>query len=987
MSDLIENMWNQFALETDEYLEQIEPLLLLAQQDLKALDSEGIAQMFRSMHSAKGLARAMDMLSMESVAHYAEDLVGLVRDHNVPLNQDMVSLLLEALDQLHTLREVAITQRSNGSIEGDVLDRLATAYAQYNPTQKEVVTEASVNNDDISAVSNDEESLGLFADIDMDMLMFFAEIVDEKLPALSALFGDQYGSPESVDRVVEVLDDLILATDGMSFDYMSDLLQEIKDAQSDAPSSDDIKRQQTALLVDLFRVLNEFEKETSLMAGVVAFAARLLNTETEVMDAWWSQFATEVELLDSTSLATMSPESVKEHIDRIEVFSVWAKGWHTLLFPQHTCDVMLLLPDVYMRLTDDLNPLADDVVQHVLQVIEIVSGQCLSGEALSDEDMQPLVEQLQALILNTEKQQGRDDVDYEDFLESLPVSVYFKELLTADNLQELKESLTDATCFYEVMADFDTDTDVGMDIMQWIQSNQVITSRTILIEEASKFEFLLVSSNTLEMIQKELSTITTDAELLAVRVSGEALIDLADDVVKVNADGSLESPPPQHKSVASIRVNVDILDGFMNQIGEMVLIRGMLTHILENGKVEGAINKLTQFIEDSTTAGEMSESLKTHWDVFKENQQELKGIDSQLHEVLTRLQENALSLRVVPIGSVFNRLTRVTRDLAKQQNKPVQLKLEGTDVRVDKGMVDLLSEPLIHMIRNSVDHGIETSEERESLGKSAQATLVLSAVQKGERICINLVDDGRGVNTEKVLEKAIERQLVSQEVSDSLTEEQIHQFILEPGFSTAAELTETSGRGVGMDVVSTTITRLGGKLYVRSVEGEGTTISFDLPLSAAIQSTLVVKSVGQKMALPDRYVSEVVEVDSQQLHTIKGREAFLLRGLFLPLVRLDQLLGFSSDQANAVDQDYQKMAVMLPVVVLSNDKFRIGLVVDKIFSRQEFFLKNIHPSIAKIPGIGGVSILGNGKVILILDGEELFKLAAHSDLGGAAYVH
>jgi chemotaxis protein histidine kinase CheA len=329
---------------------------------------------------------------------------------------------------------------------------------------------------------------------------------------------------------------------------------------------------------------------------------------------------------------------------------------------------------------------------------------------------------------------------------------------------------------------------------------------------------------------------------------------------------------------------------------------------------------------------------------------------------------------VVPVEQVFKRFPRMVRDLAQAQGKQIRLELIGQEVKIDKAMVESLADPLLHMVRNSADHGIEVPVERQQAGKAEEAVIRIQAEQHGSRIVIKVSDDGKGIDSERVRRKAVERGLIKEEESLQLSKDEILKFIFRAGFSTADVVTETSGRGVGMDVVRTNVMRLGGSIQLDSEVGRGTVFTMQMPLSAAVQEVLLVNTAAQTLAIPSRYVAELVEVAPSEYQSVKGRAAILLRGHFLPIVKLEDVLGFPS----AADQAHRY------VVVLSDGQHTLGISVKEFVGRQELFTKDIHPRLAALPGVGGASILGDGRVVLILDGAALYRLAENLPMAKAA---
>ena len=402
------------------------------------------------------------------------------------------------------------------------------------------------------------------------------------------------------------------------------------------------------------------------------------------------------------------------------------------------------------------------------------------------------------------------------------------------------------------------------------------------------------------------------------------------------------------RSSTVLRVRSDVIDRFMTQIGEIRI-----------------------------AAAELAELTASGGDVAR--QQEQRGAGELAHRVetdLRRLQASALELRVVPIDTILNRFPRVVRTLAQEQGKNVRLTLEGRDVRVDKSMVELLVDPLMHMVRNAVDHGIEPPDERARAGKPVQASVTLGAVQRGGEVQVQVSDDGRGLNEAAILEKAVSRGLTTAADAPRLKPHEIHRFIFAPGFSTAAKVTETSGRGVGMDVVLNTVQQLGGDIDVETKAGGGATFTLRLPLSAAMQASLLVRVNGQTFGIAERFVSSVLEVAAEDMLESSGQKAIRHNGMALPVYRLADLLWQGAVDAGPTPD-------FLSIVIISNGRETIGLEVDRVRRRQELFLKDLHPLLAACPTVSGAAVLGDGRIVLLLDADELIQLVRSGTWRGA----
>ncbi|TMJ54564.1 MAG: hybrid sensor histidine kinase/response regulator [Alphaproteobacteria bacterium] len=383
----------------------------------------------------------------------------------------------------------------------------------------------------------------------------------------------------------------------------------------------------------------------------------------------------------------------------------------------------------------------------------------------------------------------------------------------------------------------------------------------------------------------------------------------------------------------SIRVNVDTLEHLMTMVSELVLTRNQLLEISRR-------NEDTEF----------------------------KVPLQRLSNVTAELQEGVMKTRMQPIGNAWQKLPRIVRDLSGELGKQIELEMHGADTELDRQVLDLIKDPLTHMVRNSADHGLETPAERAAAGKPEQGTIRLSAYHEGGHIIICIADNGRGLNTEKIKAKAVANGLVSEAELEKMTEAQIHKFIFAPGFSTAATVTSVSGRGVGMDVVRTNIDQIGGTIDVKSVAGEGSSVTIKIPLTLAIVSALIVEAAGDRFAIPQLSVVELVRARANSEHRIeriKDTAVLRLRNKLLPLMHLKKLLriddGSSSDPENGF------------IVVTQVGSQTFGIVVDGVFHTEEIVVKPMSTKLRHIDMFSGNTILGDGAVIMIIDPNGIAK--------------
>ena len=393
----------------------------------------------------------------------------------------------------------------------------------------------------------------------------------------------------------------------------------------------------------------------------------------------------------------------------------------------------------------------------------------------------------------------------------------------------------------------------------------------------------------------------------------------------------------------SIRVNVDTLEHLMTMVSELVLTRNQLLEISRR-------NEDTEF----------------------------KVPLQRLSNVTAELQEGVMKTRMQPIGNAWQKLPRIVRDLSGELGKQIELEMHGADTELDRQVLDLIKDPLTHMVRNSADHGLETPAERQASGKPEQGTIRLSAYHEGGHIIICIADNGRGLNTEKIKAKAISSGIVTEADLEKMSEAQIHKFIFAPGFSTAAAVTSVSGRGVGMDVVRTNIDQIGGTIDIKSVAGEGSSVTIKIPLTLAIVSALIVEAAGDRFAIPQLSVVELVRARANSEHRIeriKDTAVLRLRNKLLPLIHLKKLLkiddGSTSDPENGF------------IVVTQVGSQTFGIVVDGVFHTEEIVVKPMSTKLRHIDMFSGNTILGDGAVIMIIDPNGIAK--ALGAAGNAAH--
>jgi len=467
----------------------------------------------------------------------------------------------------------------------------------------------------------------------------------------------------------------------------------------------------------------------------------------------------------------------------------------------------------------------------------------------------------------------------------------------------------------------------------------------------TSFDLIMISRETEDVIRKGLVSITevgepeitqiTGAFTTAREVSKETAaagqsVKHAAPIEKTSLPKAAQAPkdshpPIQHKPKTSqtIRVDTGRLDSLMNLVGELVINKGRLEQI---GR--------------SNQSPELSETLE------------------QMDRITTDLQNVVMKVRMVPIDNVFSRFPRMVRDLARDLGKEIDLTIEGKETELDRTVIDEIGDPLVHLLRNSIDHGIEEPSVRIAAGKKEHGTVILSARHEGNNVVIEVEDDGKGLDPQKIKEKAIEKELLSPEEADELDDYSAVRLVLMPGFSTAEKVTDVSGRGVGLDAVKNKIEALSGSIHIESTPGVGTKFKIQLPLTLAIIQALLVLLENETYAIPLSFIAETTSVMPDQINKIQDQEVMLLRGDVLPLIRLHQVL-------QVPPAGIPKEEEINIVIVRKGDK-RVGLIVDTLIGQQEIVIKPLGRLLTNIPVIAGATILGNGQVSLIIDVASLF---------------
>ncbi len=629
------------------------------------------------------------------------------------------------------------------------------------------------------------------------------------------------------------------------------------------------------------------------------------------------------ELIDEAErLAIDIQESLLSGLDHDKVNALF-RAIHTLkglsgLFQLKSISDM---SHVFEYLLDDLRlgriELSDDVVEFILKNIDILKS--LISKADSDlPDVSGYVKDIEAF--RTTHSVKQDEVKLEGIIDGSIINV-----LSQYEESRLKANIREEKGIYY--------TDVAFPLMTFEANLKEVTEKI-----KSKGELIATMPTQTDLPPDSIgfrllfASGLSSEELNSFGINARTLLNPRSPVKTPGVKGEkkeerLKAQESPVSTSSTVKVDIDKLDAILNTIGEISLTKGAIKRVADELKETFGISPL----------------------VF-----DLHKISSSLEKRIHELQDQVLDIRMVPLGQLFSKVNQMLRRYSREANKPVNVEIFGEDTEIDKSISDNIMEPLMHLVRNAIDHGIESPEDRKAKGKSETGNITFRAYQKGNHVVIEVSDDGKGIDLEKVKRKAIERGILSPE--REVSREELLELIFTPGFSTKDAVTEISGRGVGMDVVRDKIASIGGFVDVETLENKGTTFRLTIPITLAIIKSILVKVGKQKFAFPLSSVFESLAIKESDIQRIEKREVYNLRGTVLPLIRVSEVLGIDSDRRD-----------LLYVIVAGTGERRVGLVVDELIGQQEIVIKPLGRYLEDLRWYAGAAEVGRHELILVLD--------------------
>ena len=905
--DFDPEIFGDFIVEAKEHLESIEPNLLeleKAPENLSLLN-----EIFRPMHSLKGASGFLGLGKINVLAHRAENILDELRKGTMSVTSEIMDVILSATDALRTM--IDNLERGEGEGDVDTAPIIATIDAIMEggavpaaPAPKPAAPAAPTPEAQAPAAANTPAASNLPA----------FESPAEWVASLSALPGyalTSFGETHLKDFVDEA-QELI--------GQLSAGLLKLEDVADDPGE----------LVNDLFRYFHNL-KGNSGIVGYNELNRLTHEAETLLNNVRKGEMAISNDLID---LLLLTVDALDALISGVDIPGGKANPLD-----------MATLVEKLERAANGGGVEMPFALPGAAPAASAPAAEA-GGEGDQSEDLatfKDTMRQQKETIDEALDKLGKD-ASQKDYIDAL-----YRALSTVQNSCSYM-GFEEAKGYAGVTAGLvdqarNTDMDFGLMVdllMQEVAIVYELVDKALVQAEADTAGAPATPPASEEAAAAPQASPSPEAAAPAPEAAATAATAAAPAAVKSAAPASAAAKKDEApKTSSTIRVDHEKLDHLMNLIGELIINRNRYT-------------LLARQLEDSSNVD------------LAEVAQVLSETTYAMARISDDLQDTIMKVRMVPVSTVFSRFPRLVRDLSRKSGKDVELIMEGEETELDKSVVEVIGDPLVHLMRNSMDHGIEPEEVRLAAGKPAKGKVFLRAYHRGNSVAIEVEDDGKGIDPEVMRAVAVKKGMMTVEETKALDDREAIELIFAPGFSGAEKVTDISGRGVGMDVVRTNIKNLKGSVSISTEVGKGTRFTLSLPLTLAIIDALMINLSGELYAIPLDAVSETVKLEASRLTDVKGRKAVTLRGEVLGIMDLAGLLGLPSNMENQE---------MLPVVVIHDNDRRLGLVVDSLLERQEIVIKPLGEYLGDVPGISGATILGDGGVILILDPHEIYTMA------------
>lgn len=1020
------SLLQDFTTEATEHLEEMEASLLALEKDPDS--NEVLNDIFRSIHTIKGAAQFVGLEKISELSHKVENLLDLLRKGEKELTPAITDILIDTKDRLAQLTLELEENQEEISEVADLLSSIALLSEDDQGTIDEMggeigqeIEDGAILVDDLQAaldqsilddVPDDESSLS-FEPVDDDLIEeeISGEAFDEELfeiflsqvksnfktvQTLVQEFADSDDKENVISQLLDCLGKLRVSANYMGYVYLTrfydNWLQHLKSVEQSSTVGERASLDFMGVYIEqIFRVLPQVDglEPESLVPGEeeadLGLDISVLDEVGPVEDGEDSEPQASKEIDDdlvkkeisgevyddelfqifinqvNTNLADLD-KSVQEFTaseNKSEVLENCLKSIGNLKSSANYMEYDLLV-DLYENMRLEVEAACDKyggdqevdidfISPYIERLLRIIPG----GQLKSDQDGQEVRESFSEEDTADEQRQGLLDSLDTSVLDETGEDDLFTTLSSSVDASISETLVSDPEPFSNIIGemlfadDDDKDDTAETEQFKGDHKDEDVTlsqskSPVSVVDEA------ITTEEDVESINKQVENLKSQARSSDEAVADRRKVERRSGDRRTGDDGS-------RAFKQSIRVDSNKIDALMNQVGELVVSRAYFSQIFND------IREVQQALKEQGIGQKSQKPIREL--AFK-----LGEANLALSRVSNELQEGVMKVRMLPVAQLFNRYPRLVRDLTHKTDKQVEIVMHGEETELDKMVIEEISDPLIHIIRNAVDHGIETNKERLAAGKPKNGTLKLEAYHESNHIVIEISDDGRGIDIDRVKEKAVENGLISQEEVARISDAEARRFIMMPGFSTADVATETSGRGVGMDVIKTNIEKLNGTVEIDSQLGTHTLIRIKIPLTLAIIQALMVKVGGDLFTVSLSVVEETLRVFEHEVSVIEGVEVIHLRDTTMPIFRLADIFNLPESKKQDISKSF--------VIIVSTGMQRVGLVVDELVGQEEVVIKPLVDYLRGDTGFSGATIIGDGRISLILDVYELVKMTS-----------
>ena len=958
----IEEILNIFREESDEQIQKLNKNLLKLEANPK--DSTAISELFREAHSLKGASRMIGLNDIQNIAHKLEDVFGMAKENRLVVTSEIVDVLCKAVDCISSIVEESIKTRGQSSFDQvpDMIKLLETIINQES-------SETSVQNN-ISFKENlysnrphvHHEALPMKKPAYIDIkkmgkenktLIIQIKVNIEKIKVFSS-------SSDAIEELLHFIIRLESAIKTINNPRITGIIEEIKIKLEAALKGSGILNSDEVLEIE-----ENFETFSSLFERLTTGAENNngsgLQPESKSTDIIDSDLQIKQESKKEEDNTFILDGSIDEEL-KTDILNASSKNQslnedlkfikkNLAVFTIHSQENLLKFDEVINKLNNFIKKIENENIRNIVEKItELLTYSKEKNIPINNDVIEILKESFETSIL----------------MDNSPFETEENPVLMLQRISVLFQMIKLSA-----------------------PANQLSAGEEESSEENAAYEAI---ANRANAISQKLSTANTGTEILSKNT-----------LMAENDNSSYEIKPGDSNTIKTLRVDTKKLDQLVNQVGELIIAKiKAKEHLSELAKMIQSVeewhrewNKTKQYFKHQDKLHYRSSDLPAGSSVysqnknlhvfFEENSSKLTGLtnkmnylykiiqedDTRLDLIVNELEERIKSVRVLPLATIFHMFPRMVRDISREKNKNIEFVISGSETSVDKKIIEEIKSPLIHLIRNSIDHGIEESETRIKNGKNPVGKIFLAAYHLENSVLIEIIDDGHGINIEAIKRKVLQKQLLSQEELDSMTEEQIMNIIFWSGFSTGETITDISGRGIGLDIVYTKISQLNGKVKIKSTLGEGCRVSIQLPVTMATIKSFLVEINHQKFAIPTSTIKTTLLISPESIFYKEGKRTIIVENTTVPICNLSDALDLPESR---------KKNKKLVVIVVQSEDIQVGFIVDKLIGDQEILHKNLSPPLLRVRNIAGVTTLGSGDLCLILNIGDLVK-SAYSTFG------